>query len=160
MTEGNKPIMLNLGSGGANMAGYVNIDNRAECKPDICCDIIEGLPFADSSVDLVRAKDFLEHIPAGASVLKVINEIWRVLKDGGVFNSSTPDCEFGMAAFQDPFHVSFWCENSWDYYSRDDFRAMYGIKAKFRIESKVRFPSMETHSRMFWINVRAIAIKS
>jgi len=63
----------------------------------------------------------------------VIEEIFRVLKPGGKFESFTPDAEYGQGAFQDPTHISFWTENSWLYFSDEGYRDLYGIKANFKI---------------------------
>lgn len=149
-------LNLNLGCGLVRLDGYVNIDNRAEVNPDIVCDVIEGLPYADNEIDSIRAYDFLEHIPIG-KVISVMDEIWRVLKPGGKFNSSTPDAERGQAAFQDPTHVSFWVENSWLYYSNPELRALYGIKANFKIN---HLECIETGRSEYHINVIAGAIKN
>jgi SAM-dependent methyltransferase len=120
---------LNLGSGKRKHDGFINIDNRAEFDPDLVCDITAGLPFDDNSIDHVLANDFLEHIPIGKTV-KVVEEIWRVLKPGGTFESLTPSTD-GRGAWQDPTHVSFWNQNSWLYFVKDDYRDLYRIKAKF-----------------------------
>lgn len=120
---------LNLGCGYRKLPGYTNIDIRAEVEPDLCLDVTRGLPFNDGSVDEVRAVDFLEHIPVG-KVVPLIEEIYRVLKPGGMFISITPSTD-GRGAFQDPTHVSFWNINSWLYYMDDAYRKLYGIKAKF-----------------------------
>ena len=125
-------LNLNLGSGYRPLEGYVNIDNRAEVNPDLICDIIDGFSYPDNSVDMVRAYDFLEHIPIGKTI-DVINEIWRVLKPEGLFDSLTPSTD-GRGAFQDPTHVSFWNQNSWRYYSDPAHRHLYGIVADFEIE--------------------------
>jgi len=124
-------VSLNLGCGYAKLDGYTNIDIREEVVPDMVCDVLGGLPYADNTVDEVRAFDFLEHIPIGLTV-DVITEIWRVLKPGGKFESFTPSTD-GRGAFQDPTHVSFWNRNSWLYYSEAEYRALYGIKANFEI---------------------------
>jgi GT2 family glycosyltransferase len=126
-------IRLNLGCGYDHRDGYVNIDNRADVKPDLICDVLSGLPYDDNSVDEIRAYDFLEHIPIGETI-NVITEIWRVLKPGGLFESFTPSTD-GRGAFQDPTHVSFWNRNSWLYYSDPAYRGLYGIAADFEIES-------------------------
>ena len=127
-------ICLNLGCGYRHLEGFINIDNRPEVKPDLVCDVAAfGLPYDDNSVDMVRADDFLEHIPIG-HVIPVIEDIYRVLKPGGVFESSTPSTD-GRGAFQDPTHVSFWNANSWLYYSEPAYRNLYGIKADFEIVS-------------------------
>ena len=111
------------------MPGYINIDNRPETEPDKCLDILEGLPYADNSVDEVRAHDILEHIPIGKTVA-VIEDIYRVLRPGGTFESLTPSTD-GRGAFQDPTHCSFWNKNSWLYYTHDAYISLYGTKAKF-----------------------------
>lgn len=123
-------MKLNLGCGYNKTDGFLNIDNRECVKPDIVIDVEKGLPFNDNSIDEVTAKDFLEHIPIGKTVF-VIEEIYRVLKNGGIFYSFTPSTD-GRGAFQDPTHVSFWNKNSWLYYTIDDYRNLYGIKAKFK----------------------------
>ena len=124
-------MKLNLGSGLRKIDGYINIDNRAEVKPDVICDVPEGLPYPDNSIDEVRAFDFLEHIPLGKTIL-VIEEIYRVLKPDGFFEHFTPSTD-GRGAFQDPTHISFWNYNSWLYYTDDSHRELYGIQAKFNI---------------------------
>ena len=121
---------MNLGSGYRKLDGFVNIDNREECEPDLCIDIIdEGLPYEDSTVDYVFAQDFLEHIPP-EYVVSLIEEIYRVLKPGGTFEHLTPSTD-GRGAFMDPTHRSWWNINSWLYYMDDHYRHLYGIKAKF-----------------------------
>jgi predicted SAM-dependent methyltransferase len=124
-------IKLNLGCGYSKLDGYVNMDKQKKCNPDLLCDIVDGVPFVDSSVDFIAAYDFLEHIPLGKTMF-VINEIYRVLKSDGVFEHITPSTD-GRGAFQDPTHVSFWNVNSWLYYTDDRYRGLYGIKAKFTI---------------------------
>jgi len=130
-----KGISLNLGCGlkHSHIPGAINIDNREEVEPDLLCNVLDGLPYGDNSVDMIRADDFLEHIPNGKTI-QVIEEIWRVLKPGGIFESSTPSTD-GRGAFQDPTHVSFWNRNSWLYYSDPAYRNLYSIKADFEIES-------------------------
>ena len=124
---------LNLGCGYKKLKDFINIDNREEVVPDLLCDVIEGLPYDDDSVDMVRAYDFLEHIPMD-NVIDVIVEIWRVLKPDGIFESLTPSTD-GRGAFQDPTHRSFWNQNSWLYYTDPDHRSLYSIKADFKVDS-------------------------
>lgn len=60
---------------------------------------IEGIPFPDNHFDSVSAFDFLEHIPrvmlkndteTRFPFIELMNEIWRVLKPGGLFYALTP----------------------------------------------------------------------
>jgi len=107
----------------------VNIDFRSEVNPDQVIDVTKGLPFDDNSVEEVRAHDFLEHVPIGKTIF-VVEEIFRVLKPGGKLEHFTPSTD-GRGAFQDPTHQSFWNINSWLYFMNDEYRQLYGIKAKF-----------------------------
>jgi len=125
-------MKINLGSGNRPLTGWLNIDCQERVNPDLCHDILEGLPFEDSSVDEVRAFDFLEHMPIGKQIF-VVTEIWRVLKKGGRFEHFTPSTD-GRGAFCDPTHQSFWNILSWLYYTDDQHRALYGIEAKFKVE--------------------------
>lgn len=124
-----KPIKLNLGCGYNHIKSYINIDINLKVNPDMCFDILNGLPFDDDSIDEIRAYDFLEHIPIGKTI-QVVEEIYRVLKPNGKFEHLTPSTD-GRGAFQDPTHLSFWNINSWIYYMNDEYRKLYGIKAKF-----------------------------
>ena len=148
-------IRLNIGCGYNHKEGYINIDNRSEVNPDLVCDVLKGLPYNNDSVDVVMAHDFLEHIPIGHTI-GVIDEIWRVLKPGGVLDSYTPDAAHGQGAFQDPTHVSFWVENSWMYFSKPNYRNLYGIKANFDIEKLER---TESAYNVYHLRVIARAIK-
>lgn len=94
-------------------------------------DIRQGLPFPDNSIGVLRAHDFLEHLPA-ESVIHVMNECYRVLAPGGWLLTSTPSTD-GRGAFQDPTHVSFWNSNSFWYYTRAE-QAQYvpAIRCRFQ----------------------------
>jgi len=146
-------IKLNLGCGYNKVNGFINIDNRGVVNPDLVCDVLKGLPYEDSSVDEVRAYDFLEHIPIGKTV-QVITEIWRVLKHGGRFDSFTPSTD-GRGAFMDPTHVSFWNANSWLYYTNEAYRKLYDIEANFKMikveDIKSDIPPMVIHTHVIAI---------
>jgi len=122
---------INLGCGNRHIEDFVNIDFDSACQPDLLCDVTEGLPIDDNSVDVVRAFDFLEHIPLGKTIF-VIDEIWRVLKPGGIFEHFTPSTD-GRGAFMDPTHLSFWNINSWLYFTVGIWAGMYGIKSRFTV---------------------------
>ncbi|MBM4364530.1 MAG: methyltransferase domain-containing protein [Deltaproteobacteria bacterium] len=108
--------------------GYRSIDL---VDADLVHDVTQGLPFPDSSVGVIRAYDFLEHVPQ-ARVVAVMNELHRVLVPGGWLLSRTPSTD-GRGAFQDPTHVSYWNLNSFWYYTNRDFaRYVHGLTARFQ----------------------------
>lgn len=91
-------------------------------------------PWSDSSITEVHAYDAIEHLP---NHIHTMNEAWRVLEPGGVFDIDVPTTD-GRAAWQDPTHVSFWNRNSFWYYKdgnphRERFGVAYGVKARFRV---------------------------
>lgn len=70
--------------------GWVNIDCRQSCKPDLVHDLLKPLPYKDNSVDEILAKDILEHFP-WRKVPDVLTDWLRVLKPGGKIYIQTPD---------------------------------------------------------------------
>jgi len=53
-------------------------------------DVTKRLPLKDSCVDIYQSEDVYEHIEP-EKLTTVINEIYRVLKPGGIFRLSLPD---------------------------------------------------------------------
>jgi len=52
--------------------------------------LTEPLPFADGSIGKIQAQDVLEHV-AFEKVSSLLDEIYRVLRPGGIFRLSVPD---------------------------------------------------------------------
>ena len=73
-------IYLNLGCGNKKFDGFINIDSRKECNPDLIYDI-KKLPYEDNSIDGIYALDVLEHIPRNL-VLSTLKSWYRILKVG------------------------------------------------------------------------------
>lgn len=64
---------------------YVTLDIDKETKPDICCDL-HNIKWSSDYFDTVIASEVLGHL---YSPEKAINEIYRVLKPGGICILST-----------------------------------------------------------------------
>ena len=125
-------LRLNLGCCDALLPGWVNVDLLPPA--DQIADLRETWPWVDSSVDLVRAHDIIEHLP---DKIHTMNELWRVLCPGGRAEIVVPTTD-GPGAWQDPTHVSFWNRRSFLYfesgnYYRDRFAGRNGVRAAFRI---------------------------
>ena len=105
-------------------------------------DIAAGtLPFESREFDYVTAHDVLEHISRVAMVrdttrfpfIELMNEIFRVLKPGGIFFNIQP-CYPAKEAFQDPTHVNIMSEDTMDYYFCESAWArIYGYEGSFEM---------------------------
>jgi len=104
---------------------------------------IEPIPHSDDYFDFVTAYDFLEHIPRLLYVpqrrypfVELMSEVWRVMKVGGKFLSSTPAFPHAPA-FQDPTHVNIITPLTFAEYFDDEktWAKQYGFKGKFHINN-------------------------
>jgi hypothetical protein len=125
-------MKLNLGCCDALMEGFTNVDIVPAAGVEVA-DLRQTWPWADNSVEFIRAYDIIEHLP---DKIFTMNELWRVLSAGGRVEIAVPTTD-GTGAWQDPTHVSFWNRRSFLYYEagnpyRERFANSYGIKAKFR----------------------------
>jgi SAM-dependent methyltransferase len=102
---------------------------------------IEPIPYDSDSFEFVTAFDFIEHIPRVVyapqrrnSFVEFMNEVWRVLKMGGYFLSSTPAYPH-PEAFMDPTHVNIITDKTFLAYfdNVNRWAAMYGFNGAFAI---------------------------
>ena len=113
--------------------------------------VLAPIPFEDQYFDFVTAYDFLEHIPRVVYLperrlpfVNLMNEIYRVLKPGGIFLSSTPIYPYG-AAFRDPTHINILTDETFSLYFDDQHRwaEIYGFGGCFKVLEQVRIqPSL------------------
>lgn len=136
--DDNKLLKLDLGGAFNKPDGYTSLDLLDDA--DIVCDITEGIPLPDNSVGIVRAYDFLEHIPRLSYKLKevqkfsgsytelvkendfvnLMNEIYRVLAPNGWLLTATPSCNT-KAGWQDPTHVNPINTNTFWYFTNKEY---------------------------------------
>jgi SAM-dependent methyltransferase len=90
---------LNWGCGPAPAPGWINSDRLAACGVDLCCDIREGLPVADSLFDYAVGIHALQDVPY-LDVRPVLAELRRVLAPGGVLRLALPDFEKSIDAWR------------------------------------------------------------
>ncbi len=101
---------------------------------------IEPIPFEDDTFDSISAFDFIEHVPRqlyrdGAIVtpfMDLMDEVWRVLKPGGLFYAVTP--AFPHAdAFKDPTHVNIITDETHTYFcGKNSYGRNYGFVGDFK----------------------------
>ena len=157
--ERNNLVALDLGAAHNKAEGYLGVDLYPNPGVDLVGDIFEVLEqMPNDSVGVIRANDFLEHIP---DKIKLFNEMYRVLCHGGMLLSYTPSSD-GRGAFQDPTHVSFYNENSFWYYTQMGFR-QYVPEIQCRFQSSritTFFPSgWHQQNNISYVIANLIAIK-
>jgi len=123
-----------------------------------CNVVLEPLPFKESTFNSVSAYDLLEHIPRFAIInnqttfpfILLMNEIYRVLKPGGMFYAITP-CYPRDEAFIDPTHINIITNKTHTYFTSPQHMArMYGFTGSFEINKVKRIkPSQETTDKHF-----------
>jgi len=100
-------MKLHLGCGRNIKDGWINFD-IVDNGQEVVRDIKRGIPFNDNTFDEIYSQHFMEHIPSGDDLVFVINEIYRVLKEGGTFTFQVPHSSEPEAF--DPIHLSYWNE--------------------------------------------------
>ena len=137
-------IVVDLGCG-FRKEGNIGIDLSAEGRDvDLICRLgFEPIPLDDASVDKVFCRDFLEHLPKAVyvesrgglvyPVIDLINEVWRILRPGGLFESLTPVYPH-PEVHQDPTHLSVWSLASMKYFcGHYPIAKLYGVEAEFEL---------------------------
>jgi glycosyltransferase involved in cell wall biosynthesis len=154
----NNLLALDMGAAHGKPEGYIGVDQYDGPGVDIVADISKGIDLPDNSVGVIRAVDFLEHIP---DKVAVFNEMYRVLAHGGIILSMTPSTD-GRGAFQDPTHVSFYNENSFWYFT-DEFYSKYvpEIACKFQKNRIMTFFPSDWHrdNNILYVGANLVAIK-
>jgi SAM-dependent methyltransferase len=149
---------LDLGAAHNKPANYLGVDQYAGPDVDIVADVANGIDLPDSSVGVIRAVDFLEHI---TDKIAIFNEMYRLLAHGGMLLSLTPSTD-GRGAFQDPTHVAFYNENSFWYFT-ESRHASYvpSITCRFQPSrvATVFLSDWDEQRHISYVNANLIAIK-
>jgi len=84
-------VLVHIGCGKVRALGFVNVDAVPLSHVHVPTDDVTNLPcFSDGSVDMVYTCHVLEHFKA-EEFKQVLEEIYRILKPGGIFRMSVPD---------------------------------------------------------------------
>jgi SAM-dependent methyltransferase len=130
-------VRLNLGSGNEYRKGWINIDVDPRWEPDILCNIEEGIPLEDNSVDFVFTKHVLEHIHPEKFAF-VMGELKRVCRNGAKIVIYCPyfSCSITYKTFDHLMPIT--------YYTFDSFpglevssKKLYFFRSSFGYENKI-----------------------
>jgi len=129
-------MQLDLGAGDIRTEGYKSVDISDKCKPDYIWDITK-LPYPKEweGAEGVRIDNVCEHIEP-YTLIKVINEIHRIMKVGGILWSRLPLLKLTEknfdGVFTDPTHVNQFTKDTFYYWDKNHRRCKifgkdYGI---------------------------------
>jgi predicted SAM-dependent methyltransferase len=89
---------LNWGCGEHTAPGWINADAKKSAGVDLVCDIREGLPLEDNSIDYAVSVHALQEL-AYPEIVPALREVRRVLRPAGVLRLALPDLQKGIDAY-------------------------------------------------------------
>jgi ubiquinone/menaquinone biosynthesis C-methylase UbiE len=92
-------------------AGWINSDIKTGPGIDLSCDILEGLPVADESIEYIVSQHALQELKI-ADLKQALRELHRVLKSHGVLRLGLADLNRAITAYQSG-HWEFFLVNDW-----------------------------------------------
>ena len=92
-------LLVNLGSGGRGLDGWINTDIGRHRDTYFQLDIRRRLPFTSGSVSGVLAEHVLEHIEFREDLPSFLREAYRILETGGVLRIVVPDGQRFLEAY-------------------------------------------------------------
>lgn len=138
----NQPLILDLGCGNKKRQGTIGVDFNDRTAADVIHDLnVFPYPFEDASVDHVYLDNTLEHLD---DVIKVMEEVYRIVKPGGSVKVIVPYFR-SVWAFIDPTHRHFFTVSSFAFYDPDHIicqRYDYTL-ARFKTEKIVFNETLE-----------------
>jgi len=156
---GSQDLKVNIGAGTDIIPGWVNHDVAALPGIDCVHDLnVRPWPWEDGSVSEIKIFDVLEHVE---ELIPSIEEIWRILKPGGLCRISVPywNC---WCVSADPTHRRAFHETTFHFF---DPNSPY-CKAR-PYYSHARFSIVEAHLSLVPFNpslltpgVREIVVKN
>lgn len=129
----NKKLIINLGCGKVRIPNSIGVDRvMIEKYVDIVHDLdIVPYPFKNNTVDEIHLYHVLEHLQ---DPIKKLEEIYRILKPGGVLHMRVPHFS-SMGAFTDLTHIRPFGYYSFDCLEKENYQHFY-TNAEFKIIKK------------------------
>jgi ubiquinone/menaquinone biosynthesis C-methylase UbiE len=121
-------VVIDIGCGKHKVKGAFGIDISKACDINIIYDANLPLPLKNNSVDRIIMRQVLEHM---RDTIKIMIEIHRVLKKGGIFVIEVPHVG-SLQAFADPTHKNFFTMQSMNFFT-ENHPTNYYSEARFRI---------------------------
>ena len=103
---------LNLGCGQRFHQDWENLDFLATAPGVRPHDLRHGIPFSNSSFDVVYHSHLLEHFPR-PDAARLLRECYRVLKHGGIIRVAVPDLERIVRLYLEALDKSLVGDRTW-----------------------------------------------
>lgn len=142
---------LNLGCGLKKLAGYINVDNRVSCQPDLVHDLeVLPYPFSDNQFTEIIMDHVIEHLN---DPLAVLQELYRISRNGAVLKIN---CPHFSGNFIHPGHKSAISVHLFDFLQPDG-EEIYG-QTNFKVEKlKLRW-FRYTKGKRSWLVLRFLNV--
>jgi SAM-dependent methyltransferase len=101
-------MKVDLGCGLLKTTGFLGVDRFPLPGVDVVCDLDQGIPFANDSVDYILASHSLEHV---ADLPAMIQEIFRVSRDRAIVTIISPYYATGLNS-ANPYHKQVFNEHT------------------------------------------------
>lgn len=125
-----RKIYLDLGCGNRKRRGYIGVDGKRLEGVDIVCNIEEGLPFEDNSVEGIYSNFFFEHV---GNIIFLFQEVYRVCRHGAVVELKVPYYQ-SVTQYKDPTHKAMVMPEMIPYFSSNMwYGSDYGINTNFKL---------------------------
>ena len=112
-------LYLDIGCGPNKRPGHIGLDRHPFPGVDVVRDLKRGLPFSDDLFDGIWAAHVIEHL-ASEDLLFLVNEVWRVVRPGGILEITVPDAT-SPNRYRDPTHLTRdWHEDSFMLWEVDE----------------------------------------
>jgi predicted SAM-dependent methyltransferase len=98
--EGPAPRRFQFGSGGHRLEGWFNTDFEPWQEGVFHLDMREPLPFPDDVLDVAASEHVFEHFSYDEG-RKIVSELFRCLKPGGLIRMSLPDLDRYIALWNE-----------------------------------------------------------
>ena len=121
--------ILDIGCGRNKLPGSIGLDLMPLEGVDVVHDLnCYPYPFLEDSFDFIRLSHVVEHV---GSILKTMEEVYRIAKDGAEVEIITPHYT-DTSSWQDPTHLWHLNSGSFDFF-QDSHQSNYYTAARFQV---------------------------
>lgn len=123
-------IYIDIGCGTRKRQGYIGIDSVKIDGVDIVCNLEEGFPLEDNTVDGIWSNFLFEHI---SNTIFLFQEIYRICKNGAIVEFRVPYYQ-SVTQYKDPTHKAIIMPEMMRYFTSDKwYGSDYGIRTNFKL---------------------------